>query len=65
MKTSEEYLTNPNECPNCSSGNISAVGDHEMDSGLSWQQVECHDCGGIWTDMYKLIGYEDFQKGDK
>lgn len=50
-----------NECPNCSSREISGSSPPDMDSGLASQQMACDDCGGTWTDVYTLIGYQDFE----
>jgi hypothetical protein len=52
-KKEEEYLKDPNSCPICKSGNISA--DHvEIDGSLAWQKVYCNECDSEWYDDYRL-----------
>jgi hypothetical protein len=52
-KKEREYLKDPNSCPICKSGNISA--DHvEIDGSLAWQKVYCNECDSEWYDDYRL-----------
>jgi len=44
-----------NICPICGSRNIDNVSKCQTDEAIAWQDVECHDCGSIWRDCYKLI----------
>lgn len=56
--TSLEYVESAgNECPFCRSRNI--IG-HNIDSDCdyAWRKVECNNCGKLWTENFKLIGYE-------
>ncbi len=43
--------TNWQQCPNCDSDRIEA-GSFEVDSNVVWQQIECRNCGTIWTEEY-------------
>ena len=60
MKYKREYInTGGFKCVYCRSKNISSFtpifrGDYEIT--LS---VECHDCGGKWTDIYTLNDVEE------
>ena len=48
-------------CLHCESRNIMALEQIQGDDGGASCQVECHDCGRIWTDIYKLV---DVEEGD-
>lgn len=66
MTTNEDHvLMEGNFCPDCASRNIETCGTPEFDSGVASQQVECHDCGGTWKDIYTLSGYQDFEAAPK
>lgn len=54
----KDYLENPNECPFCHSGNITAS-QPEYECLQMWQKVECESCNAQWRDVYKLAFIED------
>jgi DNA-directed RNA polymerase subunit RPC12/RpoP len=61
--TDDAISTNDNEydgseCPFCSSRNILAIEQVQMDGREGSQEVECHDCGKLWRDIVKLTGWE-------
>jgi len=45
-------------CPECESTAISSTEQVQTDSYSAWQLIECHDCGTIFRDVYKLVGVE-------
>lgn len=52
----KKYLETGGEyCPFCNSRNIMTLGNLEADCGGADQEVECHDCGKIWLDVYELV----------
>ncbi len=52
-----EYLADKGDhCPYCNSKNIMALEQIQGDGGTASCQIECHDCGNIWTDQYTLTG---------
>ena len=52
----DKYLAHRgNICPYCDSRNIANASKCQTDDMIAWQGVECHDCGEIWRDCYKLI----------
>lgn len=50
-------------CPKCGSKNLSA-GFVDIDGAYGHQQVDCADCCSTWVDVYKLVGYDNFEDGD-
>ena len=42
-------------CPYCRSHGISG-GAVTVEGRKAWQEVECDECGHIWTDEYTLSG---------
>ena len=46
------------QCPFCRSENIVGM-PFDVDVMWAWRNVECEDCGKIWVEDYKLIGYEE------
>ena len=57
--TNEEYIDEGgNKCPFCHSKNINGL-DFEADCDYASREVECHDCGKLWTEMFNLRGYEE------
>jgi formate dehydrogenase maturation protein FdhE len=49
-------------CPVCKSSNISAdTVDTDGMGGSS--NVECRCCGSCWTDVWKVIGYDNLNEG--
>lgn len=54
----KEYLEEMgNKCPHCRSKNVVGLA-FDSDCDYAWRQVECHDCGEIWTENFKMTGYE-------
>jgi DNA-directed RNA polymerase subunit RPC12/RpoP len=45
-------------CPFCNSRNILAIELIEMKDDTGHREVECHDCGGLWKEIVKIVGYE-------
>lgn len=58
LMTNEEYLASEGaRCPWCRSGDLE--GDSiEMDGDVAWEQIRCNDCGGVYLDIYRLVGFE-------
>ncbi len=44
------------ECPFCSSDQITSFTSPEVQGAKVYQDVECDDCGASWTDEYALSG---------
>ena len=51
------------ECPFCGSADI-AGGSMSFDWSEIAQEVSCHECGEMWTDVYKLAGVADADSGE-
>jgi transposase-like protein len=45
-------------CPFCGSEQIEADAGVEVDSGIAWQRIDCHECDREWDDLYTLTGVE-------
>ena len=59
MISVSQYIESSNNCPRCGSDHVG--GDTvELDVGVAWQNVVCHNCGLSWTDEYKLINARSF-----
>ena len=57
--TDEEFVrSGGNLCPFCWSENISCEG-HMYENG---QKTVCEECGKVWYELYKLIGWEGIDK---
>jgi hypothetical protein len=51
----KRYIDNHGtKCLFCRSINIHSIESVQMDAGIGTQQVECHDCGEVWTDIVTL-----------
>lgn len=58
--TDEEYVGQEGAaCPHCRSTNIEGTARIDMLGDEATQEVVCLDCDETWTDIYKLIGYEE------
>ena len=58
-KSSKEYTDDRGtKCPYCDSDNISA-GHFEPETFNA--DVACLDCKKVWTEIYKLVGYEELK----
>jgi len=56
MRYKKEYLERKGEnCPYCNSRNIMGIENIQADGEGAHQSVECHDCGKLWKDIYKLV----------
>ena len=51
--TVKKYLSNPDCCPHCDSGNISA-GHFDEAFNQYWRVVECQDCNKKWSEIFTL-----------
>lgn len=58
LSIQERYMTNPDRCPYCSSGDI-VGGVVEVDGRNAWQPITCSSCDKTWTDLYELAGIEE------
>lgn len=57
--TSQEYVEEcGDKCPFCHGKNINVL-DTWADIGGMSREVECHDCGKLWTENFVLCGYEE------
>lgn len=50
-------------CVECYSDQIEGQ-DISFEEGKMIQVIFCYDCNSSWADVYKLIGYRSFDKGD-
>jgi hypothetical protein len=41
-------------CPFCKSPEIEGTGNSNSDADWHENEVECHDCGAMWKDIYIL-----------
>jgi len=48
----------PDECPYCQSRNICALTPFEAEHDQAWRSIECHDCGELWREVFKLVKLE-------
>jgi len=54
----KQYPKSQNNCPFCDSNNLDG-GEWDAEGTMSWQRIECIDCGKKWDDIYTLQGYEE------
>lgn len=47
-------------CPVCHSQDIEG-GAVEIDAGTAYQAVTCHECEAEWSDVYRLVGYDNLK----
>lgn len=60
--TSKQYLKKGGlACPKCQSERISS-GSVELDGPISRANVVCRDCGSVWTDIWKIAGYDNLNE---
>lgn len=45
-------------CPYCDSDNITG-GSFDTEFGEVYQKIWCEECHKEWTDLYKLVGFEE------
>ncbi len=58
IKDKESYYIriNGNLCFECNSKNIAYITDGQFnEDGTVQRDVECHDCGSIWIELYTLV----------
>ena len=51
----KKYLSDPSQCPVCSSYSLTVQGDQHEDHGY-YATLSCDDCGAEWTENYNLTG---------
>jgi len=60
-QTSAQYAHSKGAgCPNCKSWNVSGESFDE-DDGMARRDIRCLDCEAAWTEVFKLIGYENLE----
>ena len=52
-KKIDKYIKHGSCCPACSSDSING-GSLEVDGTIVMQNLDCVDCGLMWTDIYRL-----------
>jgi uncharacterized Zn finger protein len=62
----EEYVARRGlMCPYCSSKDIGVIKNPDSDyiaiEELN-QEVSCNTCGSMWTEVYRLVRYDNFEK---
>ena len=57
MKSDAEYIKSFNNCPDCGSGKIHAVGNVRNEGNVATQRIECDGCGLQYADLYELVGF--------
>ena len=58
QKQIDDYLKNPDHCPNCGQDEELEGGKIQADSNYAWQEIECPACGFSWQDVYTLTGID-------
>lgn len=59
-----QYLENRGvSCPFCGSGDIEGV-SMDFEAGEIAHRISCHDCGEMWTDVYKLAAIANAHSGE-
>jgi transcription elongation factor Elf1 len=58
-KINQKYLNDPDECPFCGSIDITAS-NGDFGYKTAFRDVQCNDCGKIWTEEFKLTGITPF-----
>ena len=63
--TSRQYVADGgSSCPACKSKDITG-GGYGADGTMVWTNITCLACGAMWTDVYRLIGYDSLTKKGK
>lgn len=58
--TSKQYVRRKGACcPVCTGKKI-----FELEGGKKWATITCQDCKSNWTEVYKLTGYDNLNKGE-
>ena len=63
MTDAQYVYEGASKCPHCKSKKIENCETPEYSCGSIFQPVECYDCGKIWDEEYKLIGW--LPEGDR
>jgi len=50
-------------CPFCDSQDIEG-GSLDFEAGEIAQKISCHNCGEMWTDVYKLVALANADSGE-
>lgn len=59
----KDYLEEPDKCPVCDSGNITANADSEDWSDEdAWRTIVCLDCKYQWIEYFKLWSISNLEK---
>lgn len=58
MKSQEEYLAKPGNCPFCDSDQIEGIGSWEMEGESVSNPIGCNACEKEWWDIFRLVGFE-------
>lgn len=63
LLTDKEYVDNAgNKCPKCHAKDCIETGSQFLaDVDYAWQDCSCTECGAIWTNHYKLTGYNNLE----
>lgn len=62
-ENARQYLENRGvSCPFCGSGDIEG-GSMDFEVGEIAQRISCHECGEMWTDVYKLAAVANAESG--
>jgi hypothetical protein len=65
MKTVEDYVkADGTHCPACGSDDIEGR-FVEVDLDCAFQEIACNCCNSTWRDVYQLINYDSFVRGDQ
>lgn len=57
LKSSKQHAASGgNECPKCGSVDIESSG-LEADGPIAWAEVTCQECGFVYQEEYRLVGY--------
>lgn len=60
LMTNEEYCNCSGlSCPYCKSSGIQTVDRVQTDYDIASQYIKCISCGKHWTDIYKLMGFDE------
>lgn len=56
MKTNAEYIASSTDCPRCGSSDLEG-GSFDIDTGSCGQEMNCSNCGLVYYDEYRLVGF--------
>jgi len=58
MKSLEEYLKNPDNCPFCDHDVVGGNG-FDTHSTAAYREIECNRCGKKWTETFTITNIEE------